>query len=158
EVSFRFGTPAVRFGVSLGYLYTGVLRGDIEPSSAVHAGASVSAAGLRVSASAAYERAHRGPDTGAVDGTAGSIEIWALDLDARYDLGRSASLRFAVAYDWERPRDPVGSPAQASEWEVAWLHNWSEDVTSRLAYERDVRIGAGATQRDESVSLAVQVS
>ena len=158
EVSLRFGTPAVRFGVSLGYLYTGVLRGDVEPSSAVHAGANVSAAGLRVSASAAYERAHLGPDTGAEDGTDDPIETWALDLDARYDLGRSASLRFVVAYDWERPRDPAATPAQASEWEVAWLHYWSEDVTSRLAYERDIRIGAGATQRDESVSLAVQVS
>jgi hypothetical protein len=158
EVSFRFGTPAVRFGVSLGYLYTGVLRGEIEPSSAVYAGANVSAAGLRVSASAAYERAHLGPDAGAVDSTDDPIETWALDLDARYDLARSASLRFAVAYDWERPRDPAGTPAQASQWEVAWLQYWREDVVSRLAYERDVRIGAGATQRDERVSLAVEVS
>ncbi|MFO7546530.1 MAG: hypothetical protein R6W77_13645 [Trueperaceae bacterium] len=158
EVSFRFGTSAVRFGVSLGYLYTGVLRGDIEPSSAVHAGASVSAAGLSVSASAAYERDHLRPDAGAPADPDDPVEIWELDLDARYDLGRSASLRFAVEYDWERPRDPAGTPAQASQWEVSWLQRWHKDVASLLAYERDVRIGAGATQRDERVSLAVEVS
>lgn len=157
-MSFRFGTPAVRFGVSLGYLYTGVLRGDVEPSSAVHASASVSAAGLSVSASAAYERAHLTPDGGAVERADDPAESWELDLDARYDLGRSASFRFAVEYDWERPRDPGGTSAWASQWEASWLHRWREDVASRLAYEREVSLGAGATRRDESVSLAVEVS
>lgn len=158
-VAFRFGTRSLRAGFAVGYLYDGVLRGDRASRSTVTASGVAYGSGFSVSLAAAYEHLHVAPGTALPDdGSDEPSRSLEVEASARYDLSRSASLGLAVEYAWERPRDPDAPVSEDTSITAAWTQRWTPAAASRLAYERSVHVGAGATRREETASFAVEIT
>jgi len=161
SLSYRFGLGPIRAGISVGYAYTGVLRGDALSTSTYFAGLSGGAAGLDVALSGSYVTAHGAEDAAPDDERV--AEAWQATAAASYTAGRATTLGFELGYAWERALGTALGTSDSTRLEASWAQAWTDVVRSNLVYERSVdasSLGDASVDvtRSERIALSVALS
>lgn len=147
SLSLRYRVAGASGGLGVSYAHTGVLRGDESITDLYAASSTLSfgAVTLRAAASHLHRSATSGEPGGAL-----------LNASAEAEYRLAARSLLSARYQYESDTMEGEGTTTAS---VAWTQSWSEDLGSRLSYERNqtTAYATGAYEQTERIALVGQV-
>lgn len=142
RLSISYGRRDLSFGLTVGYAYTGVVRGDVAPASSYSATANLGAGPFRVTSSAVYEYEQPAADSGA----------------ARFSVAVAAEYRPATATTitgrWSYESD-TSKGSGGMEFGVVWKQRWSRYASTSLSYDKSFvgSLDGGVPSQHDRIAL-----